>query len=763
VRVKPPPILVLLFAFGAGLATGLARFPDHRLSIPALVAVALMVRARELSSLIVAGALVGQLSALLAWHGECGRCAATLSRGAQSLVVVPVDPPPVSRGRVEGEVVGHPCHGPIALEWGRIVGADRREVVVGRALRVTGAWYPRPDGPFARAGGLFVVREVAPAAGHPTRAAHAARATLLAASAQLYGASGPLIDALLFDRKGALDPALRDRFAASGLIHLLSISGFHVGLIVGWTVTILRLCRARRSTAWIGATVLGLGYVAWLGFPPPATRAAALAVVVCVAQLRQRIVRWDAMLSFTALVVLLIDPWSIADLGAWLSVTSLAGATYATRWSDRRFGKGILARTLSGSVGATLGTAPITAGALGSVALAGLLLNFIGIPLAALALPAVIVSLLLVPLWAAGADSMAAGATMLLDLLDQAAGLGAALPYGQVVTETGWPGAWPWLVVLGAAIWSLSSQATASVALVRASFVVSAAIWLATFRDLGEALHRGRAGALTISFLDVGQGDAATIRTPNGLWILVDGGPAGERGDAGRRVVLPFLRRQGVTRLEGVILSHAHLDHYGGLGAIMSRLSVRWFLDPGAPTGEAGYRSLLDLVETQGVEWRVARAGDTLRVDGVELIVLHPTPDWSDWGLDLNEDSAVLLVRYGEFEALLTGDAGLAAERVLGGRMGDVEILKVGHHGSAGSSGAGLLAELGAEVGVISVGRGNRYRHPSAEALGRLGAAGVEVWRTDEVGTVEVRTDGVTFTVSAGGRSRVLPASPRRP
>jgi competence protein ComEC len=761
--VKPPPIVLLLLAYGAGLATGLARFPDTRLSIPALIAIALVVRGRDLASLAVVGALVGQVSALLAWQGERDRCAATLPRGMQRLVVVPVDPPPVARGRVEGEVIDAVCHGAIALEWGRVPGDERRAIVVGRPLRMAGTWHPRPDGPFGRAGGLFVVRELAGTAEPDNHPAHRARAALLSASARLYGDQAPLVDALLFDRKGALDPELRDRFAASGLIHLLSISGFHVGLIVGWAVTIFRLCRARRNTAWVGATLLGLGYVAWLGFPPPATRAAALALVVCVAQLRQRIVRWDAMLAFTALVVLLIDPWSIADLGAWLSVTSLAGATYATRWSDRRFGKGMVARTLAGSVGATLGTAPITAGALGSVALAGVLLNFIGIPLAALALPAVIVSLLLVPLWPAAAISMAAGATALLDLLDQVARFGADLPYGQLVTETGWAGAWPWALVLGAAVWSLSSRATAAVALLRASLVCASAIWLGTLRDLGIALRAGGAGTLSITFLDVGQGDAAAIRTPHGLWILVDGGPAGERGDAGKRVVLPFLRRQGVGRLEGVVLSHAHLDHYGGLNAVLTRIPARWFLDPGAPTGEEGYRSLLDLLETQGTTWRPARSGDTLRADGVELIVLHPSPDWPEWGLDLNEDSAVLLLRYGEFEALLTGDAGTAAERVLAGRVGDVELLKVGHHGSAGSSGVGLLDELRPEVGVISVGRGNRYRHPSGEALGRLGAAGTELWRTDELGTIEVRTDGESFTVSAGARRRVLPASPPRP
>ncbi|HEX7918659.1 MAG TPA: hypothetical protein VF454_04600, partial [Gemmatimonadales bacterium] len=142
---------------------------------------------------------------------------------------------------------------------------------------------------------------------------------------------------------------------------------------------------------------------------------------------------------------------------------------------------------------------------------------------------------------------------------------------------------------------------------------------------------------------------------------------------------------------------------------------------------------------------------------------LHPDTTWDEWGLDLNEDSEVLLVRYGEFEALLAGDAGLPAEADLAGQAGDVEVLKVGHHGSAGASGEQRLAELRPEVAVVSVGRGNRYHHPSPQALGRLGAAGAEVWRTDEQGSVQVWTDGRTFTVSSRGRALTLPASPRGP
>ena len=755
--MKPPPVVLLVLALGAGLATGLARFWDPRLVIPALLVAAFMARRRSTLGLLAGAALVGRCLAVIAWRGESLRCAAVLPRGDLRLTVVPIDPPPVEQGRVEAEVMGRGCVGPIVVRW-----PIRAAVVVGAPIAVSGTWLPRPDGPFDRPGGTLVVRTLAP---RPPSTQHsapstvlAARRTLLATTARLYGDKAPLVDALLFDRHGAIDRDTRDRFAASGLVHLLSISGFHVGLIIGWLFLLLRLARLRRETALVIATLAGVGYVAWIGWPAPATRAAALAALLCLSRLRQRAVRWDALLAATTLAVLLLDPWAIADLGAWLSVASLAGATYASRWSDLRFGTGIFARTLSGSAGATLATAPITAGAVGRVSVAGLLLNFIGIPLAAVAVPAVILSLIVAPLWRPGAEALAAGGGALLSALDRLAALGAEIPYGHFVTEAGPTGALPWAVLLATAVWVVSGRSTRGVAFTRAAVALGSLVWVGSGATLWGRVGATEAPGLTFTFLDVGQGDATAIETPGGHWVVVDAGPEGDGRDAGRSVVVPFLEQHGVRRLEALVLSHAHRDHYGGMPSLLDQIAVTRFLEPGEAVDDPGYRMLLDRVAASGAEWHPFRRGDTLRVDGVEFIALHPDTTWGDWGLDLNEDSDVLLVRYGAFRALLAGDAGLPAESEMRHEAGDVDLLKVGHHGSAGASGADWLAELRPDVAVVSVGRGNRYGHPSAAALGRLGAAGAEVWRTDDEGSVKVWTDGTTIRVRARDREHVLPA-----
>ena len=146
-------------------------------------------------------------------------------------------------------------------------------------------------------------------------------------------------------------------------------------------------------------------------------------------------------------------------------------------------------------------------------------------------------------------------------------------------------------------------------------------------------------------------------------------------------------------------------------------------------------------------------------VDGVSLTVLHPDTAWAEWGGDVNEDSLVLLVEYGAFQALFAGDAGFPAEARLRGRVGRVDLLKVGHHGSAGSTGDEWLQELAPRAAVVSVGR-NTYGHPAPSAVARIAQAGAELWRTDRDGSVTVETDGVTMRLRADDRAVEYPTVP---
>ncbi len=493
-------------------------------------------------------------------------------------------------------------------------------------------------------------------------------------------------------------------------------------------------------------------YVLFLSWPPPAARAALLAGSAVQFHARQRNPQAVPLLAFTCLLLILLDPWAVLDAGAWLSAAALLGALLATRWSDRALGTAWGWRMLAASVGATLATAPITAALFGMVSIAGIVLNFVAIPLAALAVPGLLASLLAAAMFPAVAPPLAAGSGALLGLLDQVAWWGGRWDAAAIVVPAEPASALPWLGVLAVAAWALAGgEAPRWVAARRAAFGVCAASWLLLISDGLGAVHDASSG-LTLHFLDVGQGDAALLRTPAGHWVLIDAGPRTDRDDAGRRVVAPFLARHRAGGLALAVVSHAHADHLGGLGAVLDRYPAALVAEPAELVADPMYTDFLDQLEGLGVPWRPARDGMRMELDSVRLTVLHPDTAWGEWRLDLNEDSVVLLIEYRGFRALFPGDGGLHAEMRLAGRVGPVDVLKVGHHGSRSASGDPWLTELAPHAAVISLGRDNRYGHPHAEVIERLTRHGIGVWRTDQLGDITVTTDGQAVTIDGRGR-----------
>ena len=341
--MTPRPALLLTLAYGAGLATGLLRFGDP---VPALlvlastVAWAAVIR-RPLQVLLAVATTLGRGSGELAWVAEAGTCAARLPAGRISLAVRLREPAPPEGGRLEVAPVTAACRGTVAARWPR---GDPRPA--GITTRVEAAWVPRP-GTAGRAGGTLVVAGAGSSHGAPS-ASERLRTIVARSSRALYGARAPLVDALMLGRRGGIDRELQDRFAQSGLVHLLSISGFHVGLIGAWVFLVARLLRARREHALVIAALVSAAYVGFLGWPAPATRAAALAAVLARCRVRQRHVRGDELLAATCLAVLLIDPWAALDLGGWLSAAASAGGRWARRsaprWPPRRSPPGRLVR-----------------------------------------------------------------------------------------------------------------------------------------------------------------------------------------------------------------------------------------------------------------------------------------------------------------------------------------------------------------------------------------------------------------------------------
>ena len=229
------------------------------------------------------------------------------------------------------------------------------------------------------------------------------------------------------------------------------------------------------------------------------------------------------------------------------------------------------------------------------------------------------VALLLSSAW------LAAGAGLCLALLDLVAKTAAAFPGGHFIMIAGPRAAAFWLGVLVLAWWLWNSPRRRWMVAARVAFVAALISWATLFHAFSR---RSVCDCLTVSFLDVGQGDAIALRSPAGRWLLIDGGPRGPEGDAGRRVVVPFLREAGATQLAAIVATHAHLDHFGGLPAVLDAFDPAFVLEPGQPVPDAGYLGFLSAVESDGAEWRPARRGDRLELDGVTLDVLSPDSAW---------------------------------------------------------------------------------------------------------------------------------------
>lgn len=746
VRLSPP--ILIVFAYGAGLATGLSRFwvPAAVILAPAIL---LCWRASPRFALGATVTLLGVMSGGLTSIADQEACSRRLPGGRLELTLALADPADPAGGLVRARPLGASCRGTVTARW-----LSRHPAKAGLAVRATGRWIPAPD---KRYGGTLVIEKIDSLGFHPALGDRL-RNGILASTAALYGDRAPLVDALILNRRSTLDPTLSEAYAQSGLVHILSISGFHVGLIAGWLILLARLARLSRGRAALLASISSLLYVAFLGWPAPATRAAALVLLLGFCRWRQREVEPDALLAVTCLAVLLLDPHAVFDLGAWLSAAALWGATRFSRWSDRALGPGPAWRMLASSIGATLSTAPFTAAALGSVALVGIALNFAAIPLAALAVPGVFASLVLHPILPSVSAALAAGAGATLSLLDGVALFGSKVPGGHLIQPVGVAAALPWVGLLGVVLWSLGRRNTLGVAATRWGWGLVLVGWGSL--AVGLAGPRPDSGSgLTLHFLKVGQGDGAAIRTPGGRWVVVDGGPRLEGTDAGSRVVVPFLRRQGVKRLAAVVVSHVHADHLGGIPAVLERFPSDIVMEPGDLSNDPRYLEFLNLLATRGMRWRPGRQGDRFVLDSVSFTLLHPDTSWSEWGEDLNEDSIVLLIEFRGFQALFTGDAGLHAEPLMVTKLSGVDVLKVGHHGSRTATGDDLLQRIRPRAAVISVGR-NNYGHPSPEAMARLQRHAVPVWRTDQDGDITIATDGVTMSVCGARGCRQFPVNP---
>ncbi len=750
------PIVRLALSYSAGVAAGLAGAPIWIAPLGLLLGLAAPVRTSSRPAPRAAGVLA-VAAGLLAAQGVSSpdrSCPDTL---------------PGATGTVEGRLLARPRTGsaPLVLDGGcgtftLVVSTADTARPAGRPLRIRGTWRSGRVRPWLRAEAVEVGGTDEAAGLTALRwAAVRWRDGLVERLLRLYGERGPLVSALVLARREGLDPDLRSAFATTGIAHLLAISGFHVGLVAGILFGVLRASGRGRKAATAGAALLSWAYVGLIGFPDAACRAAL--ILTCLALSRARGYppsRWGP-LGAAALALVLLDPMRVASPGFQLSFAGAAGLVAWARSSEgalrrlvARVGRPVgrplvlpkpLVSGLAAGIAATLATLPIVAWHFERVSLVGVPLTLVATPLVVLALPGALATLAMDFVAPGPAAFLAGGVGLLLEGLVRLTEAVSTLP---------WASAWVGRPTVAAGCTGVAL----AMYLARAPRIgpVGRRRLLLLYAAAGVVgwpivVALDGLGRLELLVIDVGQGDAIALRTPRGRWLLVDAGPPVLAARSAHPVVRT-LRARGVRRLHTLVLTHPDLDHIGGAPAVLEHLRPDRIVDPMLAAPKSGYADLVERAAAASIPWRGARTGDRLDVDGVAVEVLHPSELPTD-ASEGNAASIVLLVAWQGFSALLTGDAYVEAERVFGPAAGDVDVLKVGHHGSDTSTDSAFLDAVRPEVALLSLGRDNRYGHPSPRVLRRLERAGAAIHRTDEQGTVRVvvRRDG-SYVVRAGGR-----------
>ena len=569
------------------------------------------------------------------------------------------------------------------------------------------------------------------------------RARDIFAQAMPPGTERGLVLAMVLGDRSEIDDATAEAFKASGTYHVLALSGAQVALLA---VLLSSGLRRAQAGPWLeaGLTTLAIfGYAGFVGGDVPIARAALMAAAVLVGRALEVDADPANLLGFAAILLLADQPSSAADVGFQLSF----GATLGILAFVAPLTRGVprlplrLDLALAASVAAQCALAPLLAGHFHRLAPAAILLNVAAVPLSAAVLLAGFAVLALAPIGGAGvAGSLAWVAAR---ALRQSGDLGPAADWLDVRV----PG--PSLAVLALHVAGLGlllrGRRLHGLAALAASHAALAFGPMAPVAD----------GRLHLTVVDVGQGDSLLLRSPSGRAIVVDaGGSRDPRFDPGERRVAPELWREGVRRLDAVVVSHAHPDHVGGVPFLLRAFRVESSWEGPAARRDPAWLRLEAALVAAGVRRIAVARGARFDWDGASLRVLGPPPPRVPPLRVRNEDSLVIDVRFGEVHLLLTGDVTAEAERAL--RLPKALVVKVPHHGSRTSSSPFLTTATRPRLAVVSSSARNPFGHPHPEVLERYRAQGALVERTDRDGSVHVATDGrrVWVRVSGEGQER---------
>jgi len=573
------------------------------------------------------------------------------------------------------------------------------------------------------------------------------------------GQSGAIVAAIVIGDRAGLDPAVQRRLQEAGTYHVIAISGGNIAILAGLLLGAFRIAGWFGRTAMLSAIALLVAYGVLVGGGASVDRATLMAVVHLAARaFDQRSPPLNALFVVAALLVasdplIVADPAFVLTFAATFAILLVMPVVVAARRLPRRLAPALSMLAASAATEALL--FPVGAYVFSRITFAGLALNFLAIPLMAVAqiagmavVPIALASQTLAALVGWVAHVGAAGLVWSANLVRFAPAVSYRIAPPSPIAMALYYGA-------AAIVWHRRS-AKAPAGRVAIALGAAAAVWILV--DPRSLVARHGDGRLYVTFIDVGQGDAIFIRFPRGHTMLVDAGglPSSSGFDVGDRVVAPVIRDAAFYRIDDLVLTHGDPDHIGGAAAILGEFRPREVWE-GIPVPRSESLTRLRMWEqASGAKWANVYAGDHLVVDGVDVVARAPAHEEWERQKVRNDDSIVLDLRWRDVSVLLTGDIGKEIERGLVRSVppARLRVLKVPHHGSATSSTDAFVKGMAPTIAVVSVGRANHFGHPVPEVMERYQAAGAQVYRTDRDGAVTIDTDGISVAASTYTKTR---------
>ena len=563
--------------------------------------------------------------------------------------------------------------------------------------------------------------------------------------------NGSILRALLLGEKQDIENETLDQFKNVGVVHVLAISGLHVGFIIIFVLIFLSFFRLNYKTKIYSLLIILFIYIVIINFKAPVIRASIMAGLYLLAKLTERKISLFNIIFFAAFLLLVIDPRDIFNPGFQFSFAAVISIVYGypklneliplkmklNKINRESRIKGFFFKfiwdPLLVSLAAVLGTLPLTIYYYGIMPTYAIFANILVIPLVGLIVFLGIFLVVFALFSSLVAGSLGNLIDLLFDLLKYVISVFYEFPYSYFYSAT--PSIFMVLLML-ILVYILFN--------IKSRYHRLNGIGIILVLLFININHSSNSNHLEVTFLDVGQGDACFIKFPNGESMLVDGGDATKDWDQGKNTIVPFLKFNDISRIKYVVASHAHNDHIGGLTEILNTVSVDTLVISSYEFTTKKYKEMIEICEIKNVPIRYVEKGDLLYPDSsCRVYVLHPSDEFvkeNDFsGAECNNSSIVMKIQYGENGILLTGDAEKKAEKEYTEYADflECEIIKIGHHGSRTSSTQNMLNYVNPMVGVISVAERNKFRHPSPVTINKLRDNNIKSFLTSTNGAVK--------------------------